>query len=439
MKREVPPDPATPSPEEGAKPQYHLPVEVEGDMGDVLNEFKLLQRAGVGFGQAFSMRLYLALKTLLHRNLGAREGEKIVRVRSWGKVLGLSADYLVAECVMEGRQPLPAVREGLPASVVPPDAVGDSFADFVTSSNHFVYYVTNAPSEEWVRLPDAQPRQIAAALNIKRAFTGDLSAPVSSKAPFPGKEAEYLRAQIARISHATRIAPRGHLVDVTDYEGGGDLTVGQSEEGTFFGLTIDEMCDLRNKAWVHASNDLLPQGRASYYNYGWVQPDDKPDVKDPRLEKNRPALQVSIPSPRPSLSPPSALVSLCVFAYVFFLSSLSLLRPPPPTILYRRPYQHSLPHAHKHTPLAPPPLTPPSPPEHPPRQGPFPRRPRLVSPYMRRSCPRVRLRRGAQQPLARRLHRLSGLHLHQLLRRQRDELKRHHVRACHDVAHRRRC
>lgn len=27
-----------------------------------------------------------------------------------------------------------------------------------------------------------------------------------------------------------------------------------------------------------------------YYNYGWTPPDDNPEAKDPRLEKNRPAL-----------------------------------------------------------------------------------------------------------------------------------------------------
>jgi len=279
--------PQRPPPEEGEEPEYILPVEVEGDMGDVISDFKLLHRAGIGFGKPASMRLYLAMKMLLHKNIGAQEGEKIVRVRSWGKVLGLNNDYLVAECVMEGRQPMPAVPEGLPASVVPPDPVGTEFADYLTSANQFVYYVTHAPHEEWVRLPDVQPDQIKAARNIKRAFTGDLTSPVHSKAPFPGKEAQYLRAQIARISMDTRIAPKGHLQDVT--EEGGPTEVGQSEEGTFFGLTTDEMCDLKNKAWVHACNDLLPQGRGSYYNYGWSS--DDPEAKDPRLEKNRPALQ----------------------------------------------------------------------------------------------------------------------------------------------------
>ena len=97
------------------------------------------------------------------------------------------------------------------------------------------------------------------ARNIRRFFTGNLDAPVLSKSTFPGRELHYLRAQIARISADCRIAPRGHLADVTDYEGGGELTVGLSEEGTFFGMTGHALCELHKSSWVHASLDLLPQ------------------------------------------------------------------------------------------------------------------------------------------------------------------------------------
>lgn len=57
------------------------------------------------------MRIYLALKMLLHKNTGAREGEKIIEVRCWGKILGLEKDYTICEAVMEGRQPLPPLRK----------------------------------------------------------------------------------------------------------------------------------------------------------------------------------------------------------------------------------------------------------------------------------------------------------------------------------------
>lgn len=42
--------------------------------------------------------------------------------------------------------------------------------------------------------------------------TGDLNAHVKSCPTFPGKERNYLRAQIARISAATSLCPKGYLV-----------------------------------------------------------------------------------------------------------------------------------------------------------------------------------------------------------------------------------
>ena len=44
---------------------------------------------------------------------------------------------------------------------------------------------------------------------IKYSFTGDLNACIDSCPPFPGKERHLLRAQIARIAHATELCPKG--------------------------------------------------------------------------------------------------------------------------------------------------------------------------------------------------------------------------------------
>lgn len=44
---------------------------------------------------------------------------------------------------------------------------------------------------------------------IKHVFTGNLNANIDSCPPFPGKERHLLRAQLARIVHATSIIPKG--------------------------------------------------------------------------------------------------------------------------------------------------------------------------------------------------------------------------------------
>ena len=64
--------------------------------------------------------------------------------------------------------------------------------------------------EKWVKLPNVKPAEIVTARLIRKAFTGRLDAPVVSYPPFPGKEENYLRAQIARITATTHISPQGY-------------------------------------------------------------------------------------------------------------------------------------------------------------------------------------------------------------------------------------
>ena len=295
LKQEVP---LAEGEEPPAEPEVLLPAMVPDDlyMGDVLGELAMLERAGVGFGREENYRLFLALKTLLVSSPGCAEGEKISRVRLWGKLCGQSADYYVAECSLAERKPLPPLPEDLdaqPKSWVPPDAIGDDAeCFFLTSTNQFVYYVCSSPGAPWSRLPDTNPTTLTQSASIRRFLTGDLGAPVLSKSPFAGKEADLVRSIIARITADTRLAPRGHLADVTDYEGGGELEVGLSEAGSFLGMTGQALSELPKSSWVHASLDILPQGRNKYHDiYGWTPPDDNPDLRDPREQKNRPALQ----------------------------------------------------------------------------------------------------------------------------------------------------
>lgn len=302
-----------------AEPEDLLPAMVSDDLflGDVLSEFAMLEKAGLGFGKEENYKMFLALKKLLVKSPGvnAEAGEKIVRVRMWGKIFGQNADYYIAECSLAERKPIPALPVGeQPKSWVPPDPIGETAEEcfFMSSTNQFVYYVCNAPGKPWTRLADTSPESLIQAKYVRRYLTGDLSAPVLSKNPFPGKEADLLRANIARITSDTRVAPRGHLADTTDYEGGGDLEVGLSEAGSFLGMTGHALCELAKSSWVHASLDILPQGRNKYHDvYGWTPPDDKPDLKDPRAQKNRPALQSVYLDKAPTLGAPAWSAHVC--------------------------------------------------------------------------------------------------------------------------------
>lgn len=58
-------------------------------------------------------------------------------------------------------------------------------------------------------MPDVRPEHIVGSRMIKHVITGDLNASINSNPPFPGKERHFVRAQLARIFHATAIIPKG--------------------------------------------------------------------------------------------------------------------------------------------------------------------------------------------------------------------------------------
>ena len=61
---------------------------------------------------------------------------------------------------------------------------------------------------EWTRLPDVAPKEIEAARSIKILLTGDLNRDIITNPFFYGKEKNYLRAQIARVTHGTTLLAR---------------------------------------------------------------------------------------------------------------------------------------------------------------------------------------------------------------------------------------
>lgn len=79
-------------------------------------------------------------------------------------------------------------------------------------------------------MPLVTPEQISVSRKIKKFLTGRLDSPIVSYPPFPGNEANYLRAQIARISAGTHISPNGFYKFDEENEGEGE------EEGSWLSL-----------------------------------------------------------------------------------------------------------------------------------------------------------------------------------------------------------
>lgn len=129
-------------------------------------------------------------------------------------------------------------------------------------TNKYLYFVCNEPGWPWTRLPHVTPSQIVQARKIKKFFTGHLDAPVVSYPPFPGNEANYLRAQIARISAATHISPLGFYQfgeeEGDEEEEGGAGRDSYEENPDFEGIPVLELVDSMAN-WVHHTQHILPQ------------------------------------------------------------------------------------------------------------------------------------------------------------------------------------
>lgn len=149
----------------------------DGVAQDVLDESAVWAWAGVSFTKDEVYALFLSMTR--HSSETGAQG-----LRFWGKVLGIKADYYV----LEG---------------VDPEA-GES-----DEANALTYWVSTNIYSEWTRLPNFNGSHVTTARAIRRFFTGDLEAEVSSYPPFEGSEKHHLRTVIALINADCALSPKG--------------------------------------------------------------------------------------------------------------------------------------------------------------------------------------------------------------------------------------
>ena len=180
-------------PETGEAEGTDPPNDFEAE--DLALHAHLLDSVGCGLGKSECYAAMLAL-----RRLGEDSNLGVATARLFGKFLGTHADYWVFETTLaDPGEGLPEPEEG--SKEVPPENG--------TGANAFTYFFCTALGGPFTRLPDVSPAAIRAARKLRKLLTGNPAAPVSAYPPFPGREAELLRAQIARIGHATVLAPAG--------------------------------------------------------------------------------------------------------------------------------------------------------------------------------------------------------------------------------------
>lgn len=270
------------------------------------------EQAGVGIGKEESFRVWLALKQLV-------EKYPLDSIRFWGKIMGIEENYYIAEVkFQEGKdeeeeaelaeaeateeaekgeeeetneeeEPVPQITFK-PVPPIPKENYG-------VGANKYIYYVCNAPGKPWVRLPAVTPQQISVARKVKKFFTGRLDNQVVTYPPFNGTEANYLRAQIARISAGSQISPIGFYRFDEEAEGGEEEEGGRDNfmiNEEFEGMPVRELADPSLANWVHHVQHILPQGRTKWYNPkqkseeeemgGEDEEEDRPEPDEPEPE-----------------------------------------------------------------------------------------------------------------------------------------------------------
>eukprot|EP00117_Sycon_ciliatum_P014925 scpid29995/ scgid14989/ Radial spoke head protein 4 homolog A; Radial spoke head-like protein 3 len=264
-------------------------LEMEDPVRNLMMMASIFEEGGVGIGFEEMFRIFVHLKEL------ARSRTNLEKVRFWGKIFGLQNDYIVAEGTMkdgvdeepeEDMNSFPSKQsteeEDEEAANQEEDGEGEEEGegkkkikapviipeeDFRTGTNMKIYYVCTEPGENWIRLPNASPQCISVARQIKKYFTGNLYAELTCYPPFPGQEAHYLRAQIARISAGTILSPVGYYAmpeEEEDDEGGAaNIPLEINEEYEPPGM--DDLCE-NLQSWAHSVRYILPQGRCTWYN-----------------------------------------------------------------------------------------------------------------------------------------------------------------------------
>lgn len=230
-------------------------------------EAEMLDWAGINFGAMDTYKLQNSIKRLAEMS-GAD------KLRFCGKIFGKESDYWVVCGELEAKAELVADVGIEPRG---------------SGVNALVYWVTDNLLNDWIQLPDCRPEHIESARYVKKVMTGNLNANVMTNPPFPGKERHYLRAQLARIFHATSISPKG-LFEMVESEQEGVPPERKFTED-FVMPTTDELKSM--EAWGNTHPILLMSGRCVHVAPPGLEEEaanewkDAMDAKDPTVERFR--------------------------------------------------------------------------------------------------------------------------------------------------------
>ncbi|KAL0233579.1 hypothetical protein PCE1_002093 [Barthelona sp. PCE] len=328
----------------------------DGHVPNLIVEERYLSMFGHGLGE---IQMQMAYKNL--QNLA--NFAPVSSVRLFGRIINKTGSYLVAEAMPgddwveleadeepeddmeepeeeevdeeEETDEQRIAREFKPPAPMKYEHPAIPVEDFGTGVNKYIYFVlddvytyANAKKPKglpgvmgWTQLPHCRPEMIRMARITRQYFTGNLEANVAT---FYGNftEKEYLRAQIARISHSTTLCPHNFYVNPGSEEDEEDeedevydpatrmlpktmkidvdpvteVDLDLEENEDFNGVIVSriETTDMHSEMRrllgmaVHRTPQLLEQGRVDWFGPDEDEEDDEEDDEDeegPKLNK----------------------------------------------------------------------------------------------------------------------------------------------------------
>ena len=223
---------------------------------DYYSLFKKISWCGISLNEKES---YLLVNSI--RNLSAKL--QMGMLSFFGKIYGTEKDYYIVQA----------------AEIDPKeDANYDNDMEKRKEDgiNQFVYYVTNDLTEDWVELPDIKPSQLIGSRLIRYNFTGNLERQIYTNPYFKGKEKDYLRCQLSRIYHGTKLVPTLNHYKIEDPENPYKPFVPEEKPKQF---KHDDLINLKN--WIHYPPSILKQGRVSHY----IEPPEDADPEEFRKKE----------------------------------------------------------------------------------------------------------------------------------------------------------
>ena len=196
-------------------------------LGDVTHDFWVLGHAGISWKTEEQLLLALAIKNL------AKE-HNLNEARFFGVIYGTVKDYYVIEA-----KETDEVLTGLDPALA--------------AINTHAFFVANSVLGPWSKLPTLSIDVLVKSRAIRRLFSGNLETTLGFYPPLANaaknKEKFLLRAQLARISASTVIAP-------ASFYNIADETVSRVDPSP----NIDVLAQKAAAKWIHIRGYLYPSG-----------------------------------------------------------------------------------------------------------------------------------------------------------------------------------